>query len=115
MLVPLPALVRCADPPGSVGLPWNLASDAGHTDKSEAGLPKERTRLPSWATQFTVEYQFPPSSPLQDSTQELQLRPAGRGDPLRPAETSARAKEVVPPASQCGAQETGFRTFPPWG
>ena len=89
--------------------------DAGHTDKSEAGLPKERTRLPSWATQFTVEYQFPPSSPLQDSTQELQLRPAGRGDPLRPAETSARAKEVVPPASQCGAQETGFRTFPPWG
>ncbi|KAB0393964.1 hypothetical protein E2I00_004408, partial [Balaenoptera physalus] len=74
------------------------AADAGHTDKSEAGLPKGRTRLPSWATQFTVEYQFPPSSPLQDSTQELQLRPAGRGDPLR--RVPGRRSEVRRPAPE---------------
>lgn len=36
------------------------------------------------------ESHFPPSFTLHDPTQELQLRPAGRGDPLGPVSWGGR-------------------------
>ena len=42
MLVPLPALVRCADPPGSVGLPWNLASGRGNPQHRSPGRTSQK-------------------------------------------------------------------------
>ncbi|XP_032354540.1 uncharacterized protein LOC116669301 [Camelus ferus] len=104
ILIPFPASVRCPDPPGSVGLSWNLAS--GHIDESEAGLPKGRTQLPSWAIRFTG-ISFPSLLPAPRSHPCAAAAPCR---PWRPAGTSARAKEVVPPASQRSAQDTGSHT-----